>query len=51
MHTLRLKRQDGAQKIVVFWFTGLIQYVNLKYRIYKNLNIKVDYDANVMTKI
>ncbi len=51
MHTLGLRREDGAQEIAVFWVTGLIQYASLKYGTYESWNIKVDCDANVMTEI
>ncbi len=35
----------------MFWVTGLIQYASLKYGIYESWNIKVDYDASIMSEI
>lgn len=48
---LRLKRNDGAQEVAVFWVMGTIQYASLQYREYQGNNIKVDCKKFVMAEL
>lgn len=37
--------------MTIFWIFKLIKYVNLKYRKYNTLNIKVNYKLDILDKI
>lgn len=37
--------------MTVFWVTEAVKYASLKYGLYKNWNIKVDCEINVLDKI
>lgn len=48
MSTYNLENKDEHQKMITFYFNGLIQFAALEYKKYKSFNIKVDCKEHVL---